>query len=206
MKIAVLVSGSGTNLQTLIDQLHNDSTSDIEIAVVISDRKNAYALTRAKTAGIPTQVVKAQDYENRILFDEAISQIIDEYSVDLIVLAGFMKLFQSPFVSKYRNRIINIHPSILPAFPGATPVADSLAYGVKVTGVTVHFVDEDVDTGPIIAQRVVPVYDTDTEEELHRRIQIEEHNLYPEVIKLFAQGRIQVEGRIVSLDDSNSKF
>ncbi len=202
MKIAVLVSGSGTNLQTLIDKLHTDSTSDIEIVVVISDRKNAYALTRAKTAGIPTHVVNAQDYENRILFDEAISHIIDEYSVELIVLAGYMKLFQSPFVSKFRNRIINIHPSILPAFPGATPVADSLAYGVKVTGVTVHFVDENVDTGPIIAQRVVPVYDTDTEESLHERIQVEEHDLYPKVIKLFAQGKIQVEGRIVSLPNA----
>ena len=202
MKIAVLVSGSGTNLQTLIDTLHNDATSKIEIAVVISDRKKAYALTRATQAGIPTQVVRAQDYENRIVFDEAISHIIDKYSVELIVLAGYMKLFQSPFVRKYRNRIINIHPSILPAFPGATPVADSLTYGVKVTGVTVHFVDENVDTGPIIAQRVVPVYDTDTQESLHERIQIEEHDLYPKVIKLFAQGKIQVEGRIVSLPNA----
>lgn len=202
MKIAVLVSGSGTNLQTLIDTLHNDATSNIEIVVVISDRKKAYALTRATQAGIPTQVVRAQDYENRIVFDEAISHIIDKYSVELIVLAGYMKLFQSPFVRKYRNRIINIHPSILPAFPGATPIADSLTYGVKVTGVTVHFVDENVDTGPIIAQRVVPVYDTDTQESLHERIQIEEHDLYPKVIKLFAQGKIQVEGRIVSLPNA----
>ena len=202
MKIAVLVSGSGTNLQILINKLHNDPTSKIEIAVVISDRKNAYALTRAKQAGIPTQVVRAQDYENRIVFDEAISLHIDEYSVELIVLAGYMKLFQSPFVRKYRNRIINIHPSILPAFPGATPIADSLTYGVKLSGVTVHFVDENIDTGPIIAQRVVPVYDTDTEEDLHQRIQKEEHDLYPKVIKLFAQGKIQVEGRIVSLPDS----
>lgn len=202
MKIAVLVSGSGTNLQTLIDKLHNDATSDIEIAVVISDRKKAYALTRAKQAGIPVHVVKTQEYETRILFDEAISFIIDEYSVELIVLAGYMKLFQSPFVRKYRNRIINIHPSILPAFPGATPVTDSLAYGVKLTGVTVHFVDENVDTGPIIAQRVIPVYDTDTEEDLHHRIQNEEHDLYPKVITLFAQGKIQVEGRIVSLSNA----
>lgn len=202
MKIAVLVSGSGTNLQTLIDTLHNDATSNIEIAVVISDRKKAYALTRAKQAGIPTQVLRAQDYENRIVFDEAISHIIDKYSVELIVLAGYMKLFQSPFVRKYRNRIINIHPSILPAFPGATPVADSLTYGVKVTGVTVHFVDENVDTGPIIAQRVVPVYDTDTQESLHERIQVEEHDLYPKVIRLFAHGKIKVEGRIVSLPNA----
>ncbi|MCG9127370.1 phosphoribosylglycinamide formyltransferase [Candidatus Poribacteria bacterium] len=204
MKIAVLVSGSGTNLQTIIDKLHNDTTSGIEIAVVISDRKKVYALNRAKQNGIPTKVVRAQDYEDRVAFDQAISLLIDEFAVELIVLAGFMKLFQSPFVKKYRNRIINIHPSILPAFPGATPVADSLAYGVKVTGVTVHFVDENVDTGPIIAQRVVPVNDTDTEEDLHDRIQIEEHNLYPKVIKLFAQGKIQVSGRMVSLSDSIS--
>ena len=204
MKIAVLVSGSGTNLQTIIDKLHNDSTSGIEIAVVISDRKKAYALTRAEQNGIPTKVVRTQDYDDRIAFDHAISVLIEKFAVELIVLAGFMKLFQSPFVKKYQNRIINIHPSILPAFPGATPVADSLAYGVKVTGVTVHFVDENVDTGPIIAQRVVPVYDTDNEEDLHNRIQIEEYNLYTEVIKLFSQGKIHVEGRRVSLSDSIS--
>ena len=197
MKIAVLVSGSGTNLQTLIEQLHEDETSGIEIAVVISDRQKAYALTRAKRAGIPTQIVRTQDFENRIVFDAAISKHIENYSVELIVLAGFMKLFQPPFVRKYRNRIINVHPSLLPAFPGATPVADTLAYGVKVAGVTVHFVDEDIDTGPIIAQTVVPVYDTDDEESLHKRIQIEEHKLYPKVIKRYAQGKLKVDGRKV---------
>ena len=197
MKIAVLVSGSGTNLQTLIEQLHEDETSGIEIAVVISDRQKAYALTRAKRSGIPTQIVRTQDFENRIAFDAEISRQIENYSVELIVLAGFMKLFQPPFVRKYRNRIMNVHPSLLPAFPGATPVADSLAYGVKVAGVTVHFVDEDVDTGPIIAQTAVPVYDTDDEESLHKRIQIEEHQLYPKIIKSYAQGKLKVEGRKV---------
>ena len=197
MKIAVLVSGSGTNLQTLIEQLHEDEASGIKIAVVISDRQQAYALTRAKRAGIPTQIVRTQDYENRIAFDAEISRQIENYSVELIVLAGFMKLFQPPFVRKYRNRIINVHPSLLPAFPGATPVADSLTYGVKVAGVTVHFIDEDVDTGPIIAQTVVPVYDTDDEESLHKRIQIEEHKLYPKVIKSYAQGKLKVKGRKV---------
>lgn len=197
MKIAVLVSGSGTNLQILIDQLHKDKTSDIDIAVVISDRQNAYGIVRAKRAGIPIQIIKAKDYDNRVEFDAEISSVIEQYSVELIVLAGFMKLFQSPFVRKYKNRIINVHPSLLPAFPGATPVADTLAYGVKVTGITVHFVDENVDTGPIIAQRVVPVYDTDTDESLHQRIQVEEHDLYPEVIKNYAQGLIEVEGRKV---------
>jgi phosphoribosylglycinamide formyltransferase-1 len=197
VKIAVLVSGSGTNLQTLIDQLHEDEASGIKIAVVISDRREAYALTRAKRAGIPTQIVRTQDFENRVEFDAEISRQIENYSVELIVLAGFMKLFQPPFVRKYSNRIINVHPSLLPAFPGATPVADTLAYGVKVAGVTVHFVDEDVDTGPIIAQTVVPVYDTDDEESLHNRIQVEEHKLYPEVIKWYAQGRLKIEGRKV---------
>lgn len=199
MKIAVLVSGSGTNLQTLIDQLHEDETSGIEIAVVISDRHKAYALTRAKSAGIPTQIVRTQDFESRVAYDEAISKHIENHSVELIVLAGFMKLFQPPFVRRYRNRIINVHPSLLPAFPGATPVADTLAYGVKVAGVTVHFVDEDIDTGPIIAQTVVPVFDTDDEESLHKRIQVEEHKLYPKMIKCYAQGKLKVEGRKVSI-------
>ena len=199
MKIAVLVSGSGTNLQTLIEQLHEDETSGIKIEVVISDRHKAYALTRAKRAGIPTQIVRTQDFENRIAYDAAISKHIENYSVELIVLAGFMKLFQPPFVRKYRNQIINVHPSLLPAFPGATPVADTLAYGVKVAGVTVHFVDEDIDTGPIIAQTVVPVYDTDDEDSLHKRIQIEEHKLYPKVIKRYAQGKLKVDGRKVSI-------
>ena len=197
MKIAVLVSGSGTNLQTLIEQLHKDETSGIEIAVVISDRRKAYALTRAKRASIPTHVVRTQNFENRLDFDTEISRLVEHYGVELIVLAGFMKLFQPPFVRKYRNRIINVHPTLLPAFPGAHPVADTFAYGVKIAGVTVHFVDEGVDSGPIIAQSAVPVLDTDDEESLHNRIQVEEHRLYPEVIKWYAQGKLKVEGRKV---------
>ena len=197
MKIAVLVSGSGTNLQTLIEQLHQDETSGIDIAVVISDRRKAYALTRAKCAGISTHVVRTQDFESRQDFDTEISKFVERYGVELIVLAGFMKLFQPPFVHKYRNRIINVHPTLLPAFPGAHPVADTLAYGVKIAGVTVHFVDEDVDSGPIIAQSAVPVLDTDDEESLHNRIQVEEHKLYPEVIKWYAQGRLKIKGRKV---------
>ena len=197
LKIAVLVSGSGTNLQTLIEQLHQDKTSGIEIAVVISDRRKAYALTRAAFADIPTHVVRTQDFENRVNFDAEISRLIEHYAAELIVLAGFMKLFQSPFVRKYENRIINVHPTLLPAFPGAHPVADTLAYGVKIAGVTVHFVDEGVDSGPIIAQTAVPVLDTDDEESLHDRIQVEEHKLYPEAIKWYAQGKLKVEGRKV---------
>lgn len=200
MKIAVLVSGSGTNLQTLIEQLHQEPGSGIDIAVVISDRGGIYALTRAERAGIPTRVVKSQDFKHRVDFDAAISQQIEHFAAELVVLAGFMKLFQPPFVRKYRNRILNVHPTLLPAFPGAHPVADTLAYGVKVAGVTVHFVDEGVDSGPIIAQTAVPVFDTDDEESLHARIQIEEHKLYPQVIKWYAQGKLKIEGRKVSVE------
>ncbi len=197
MKIAVLASGSGTNLQNLIDQLHSDKKCHIEIAVVISDRKNAYALQRAKHAGIPRKIIRSQDFKNRVEFDAAIAKKIKDYNVDLIVLAGYMKLFQPPFVRQFQSKIINIHPSLLPAFPGANAIADTLAYGVKVSGVTVHFVDEGVDTGPIIAQAAVPVYDDDDEETLHQRIRIEEHKLYPQVIKNYAQGKIKVQDHSV---------
>ena len=197
MKIAVLASGSGTNLQVLIDQLHQDENSGVEIAVVISDRRKAYALTRAKEAGIPTHVVRVRDFPDRDAFDAEISKTLDRYEVKLIVLAGFMKLFQPAFVRKYRNRIINIHPSLLPAFPGAHPVRDTLTYGVKVSGVTVFFVDEGVDAGPIIAQVSVPVFDSDDEESLLKRIHTKEHKLYPQVVRWYAAGALEIVGRKV---------
>ena len=202
MKIAVLASGSGTNLQALIDQLHQDENSGVEIAVVISDRRKAYALTRAKEAGIPTYVVRVRDFPDRDAFDAEISKILDRRGVELIVLAGFMKLFQPAFVRKYSNRIINIHPSLLPAFPGAHPVLDTLAYGVKVSGVTVFFVDEGVDAGPIVAQVSVPVFDHDDEESLLKRIHTEEHKLYPQVVRWYADGAIEIVGRKVLVKES----
>ncbi len=203
MKIGVLASGSGSNLQTLIDQLHYDESCEIEISVVISDRKKAYALTRAKKAGIPSYVVKARDFPDRHAFDERISELLETHAVELIVLAGFMKLFQPAFVQKYRNRILNIHPALLPAFPGAHPVADTVAYGAKVSGVTVHFVDEGMDTGPIIAQKSVPVFDKDDEDSLHARLQVEEHKLYPTVVKWYADNRINFSGRKVIVKGSD---
>ena len=202
MNIAVLASGSGTNLQVLIDQLHHDKNSGVEIAVVISDRRKAYALTRAKEAGIPTHVVRVRDFPDRDAFDAGISKILDRCEIELIVLAGFMKLFQPAFVRKYRNRIINIHPSLLPAFPGAHPVLDTLAYGVKVSGVTVFLVDEGVDAGPIIAQVSVPVFDDDDEESLLKRIHIEEHKLYPQVVRWYAARAIEIVGRKVLVKES----
>ena len=202
MKIAVLASGSGTNLQALIDQLHHDENSGVKIAVVISDRRKAYALTRAKEAGIPTHVVRARDFPDRDAFDAEISKILDKCEVELIVLAGFMKLFQPAFVRKYRNRIVNIHPSLLPAFPGAHSVPDTLAYGAKVSGITVFFIDEGVDTGPIIAQAAVPIFDDDDEESLFKRIHTEEHKLYPQVVRWYAAGRFEVVGRKVVVKES----
>lgn len=202
MNIAVLASGSGTNLQALIDQLHRDENSGVEIATVISDRRKAYALTRAKEAAIPTHVVRVRDFLDRDAFDAEISKILDKHEVELIVLAGFMKLFQPAFVRKYRNRIINIHPSLLPAFPGAHPVPDTLAYGVKVSGVSVFFVNEGVDAGPIIAQVSVPVFDDDDEESLFKRIHIEEHKLYPQVVRWYAEDRLEIVGRKVLVKES----
>ena len=201
MKIAVLASGSGTNLQALIDQLHQNEDSGVEIAAVISDRRKAYALTRAKEAGIPTYVVRVRNFPDRDAFDAEISKILDRCEVELIVLAGFMKLFQPAFVRKYRNRIINIHPSLLPAFPGAHPVRDTLAHGVKISGVSVFFVDEGIDAGPIIAQASVPVFDDDDEESLLKRIHIEEHKLYPQVVRWYTAGGLEVVDRKVLIKD-----
>ena len=197
MKIAILVSGSGSNLQTLIDQLHLDSNSGIEIAVVISDRPKAYALARAKKVGIPTYVVQLKHFSDRNAFDDQISGIIDNYKVKLILLAGYMKIFQPSFVRRYRYQLINIHPSLLPAFPGAHAVADTLTYHTKISGVTVHFVDEGVDTGPVIAQVPVPVLDNDNESSLHQRIQEAERKIYPQVVRWFAANLIHVENRRV---------
>ena len=199
MKIGVLASGSGTNLQAIIDKLHRDENMDIQIAVVISDNEHAYALERARRAGIPAVFIDMSKYPSREEFDEEIDKVLREYEVELVVLAGYMKVLQPPFVRKWRNRIMNIHPALLPSFPGTHAVRDALRYGVKITGVTIHFVDEGVDTGPIIAQVPVPVYDDDTEETLHNRIHVEEHKLYPEVIKLYAEGRISVRGRKVRI-------
>ncbi|HID56984.1 TPA: phosphoribosylglycinamide formyltransferase [Candidatus Poribacteria bacterium] len=197
MKIGVLASGSGTNLQAIIDKLHKNEKVDVQIAVVISDNEHAYALERARKAGIPAVFIDMSRYPTREEFDEAIDRVLRRYGVELVVLAGYMKILQPPFVRKWRNRIMNIHPALLPSFPGTHAVRDALRYGVKITGVTIHFVDEGVDTGPIIAQIPVPVYDDDTEETLHNRIHVEEHKLYPEVIRLYAEGRISVRGRKV---------
>jgi len=192
--IAVLASGSGTNLQALID------TPDIRprIRLVLSDKPAAPALGRARAAGIPTAVVRWGDHAGREAFSEAVGDAIEESGAKGVVLAGFMRILSPSLIDRFPNRIINIHPSLLPSFPGARAVRDALSHAVKVTGVTVHFVDEKVDHGPIIAQRPAPVAPDDDEASLHARIQVEERSLCPEVVRAFVRGELSVEGRKVS--------
>ncbi len=164
---------------------------------MISDRPQAQALQRAANAGISTQVLPYRDFADRDAFSRAIVDSVESAEAEAIVLAGFMRILSPVAISRFPNRILNIHPSLLPSFPGAHAVAQALAHGVKVTGVTVHFVDEEVDHGPIIAQAPVPVRVGDTEKTLHERIQREEHRLFPEIIARFARGEITVDGREV---------
>ena len=196
INIAVLASGSGTNLQALIDA--PDLGGDI--GLVLSDRADATALDRARGAGIRTMVLPWGDYGSRGEFSTAVRDEIEKAEVEVVVLAGFMRVLGGELVGAFRNQILNIHPSLLPAFPGAYAVDQALEHGVKMTGVTVHFVDEEVDHGPIIAQRAVPVLPDDDRDSLHARIQVEEHDLYPKVVAALAKGEIAVEGRKVRWD------
>jgi len=191
--IAVLVSGNGTNLQAIIDSV-NKGYIPARIAVVLSDEKKAFALERARKAAIETVTLDKKDYKKREDFDREIVKHLKKRNVELVVLAGFMRLLSPYFIKEYRNRIINIHPALLPSFKGSHGVKDAIDHGVKVTGVTVHFVDEHLDNGPIILQRTVEIKEDDTEETLLERVHKEEHKAYPEAIKLFAEGKIRIEG------------
>lgn len=189
--IAVLASGSGTNLQALID------TADVRpyIKLVVSDRADAPALTRAESAGIETSVVTWVDHGGREEFSNAVGDVVDESGAKGVVLAGFMRILSASFVDRFPNRILNIHPSLLPSFPGVNAVEQALGYGARITGVTVHVVDEQIDHGPIVAQRAVVIHEDDTVESLHARIQVEEHSLYPEVVRSFIAGDLPVLSR-----------
>ncbi|MGB9681487.1 MAG: phosphoribosylglycinamide formyltransferase [bacterium] len=196
LKIGVLVSGRGTNLQAIIDGIDSGKI-DGEIRIVISDNPNALALERAKRANIPTVYVKPGKKSE---FEREITRILEENCVELIVLAGFMRILSVNFVNHFPMKIINIHPSLLPSFPGLQAQKQALDYGVKITGCTVHFVNEIVDGGPIILQEAVPVYDDDTVDTLSERILEKEHNILVEAIRLFQQGRLRIEGRRVFID------
>jgi phosphoribosylglycinamide formyltransferase 1 len=190
-KLCVLASGGGTNLQAIIEKLHG--RDGIEVAGVASDKPEAMALQRAREAGIETAVFPRADFEDREARDSAIGDWVDERGADLIVSAGYMQLLSPSFVARFRNRIINVHPALLPSFPGLDPVQEALDHGVKVTGVTVHFIDEGVDSGPIILQRAVPVPPDRQWQTLEDAIHGTEHELLPEAIGLIAAGRVRID-------------
>jgi phosphoribosylglycinamide formyltransferase-1 len=196
MNIAVLCSGNGSNLQAIIDAVKSGYIK-ARIALVVSDNKNAFALERAKKAGIESLILNPKEFKSREDFDKEIVKDLKKKNVELVVLAGFMRLMSTYFVKEYKDRIMNIHPALLPSFKGTHGIKDALEYGVKVTGPTVHFVDDKLDHGAIILQRSVEVKDNDTEETLLERVHAEEHKIYPEAVKLFVEGRLKVEGRRV---------
>ncbi|MDO8462190.1 MAG: phosphoribosylglycinamide formyltransferase [Deltaproteobacteria bacterium] len=193
-RIGVLVSGNGTNLQSMIDAIERKELN-AEIAVVISNRPEASALERARKKKIPTAVVTSQEFPDREAFDQKLKALLEEAHVDLVALAGFMRILTASFVRHYQGRLMNIHPSLLPAFPGLHAVRQALNSGAKVTGCTLHFVDEGVDSGPIIGQRVVPIQKTDNEETLTERIHSEEHKLYLKGIQSFFDGKLSPKGK-----------
>ena len=200
VRIGVLVSGSGSNLQSIMDACE-DKDIDGQVSIVISNMPGVYALERAHLKGIPTKVVSHTEYPNRENFDEELIKILKGYEVDLVVLAGFMRVLTPTFLRQFPCRVMNIHPALLPSFPGLGVRQKAIDYGVRFSGCTVHFVDEGVDTGPIIIQAVVPVYPEDTEDLLKERILGFEHKIYPKAIELFAQGRLSIKGRKVFIKD-----
>lgn len=201
LRLGVLVSGRGSNLQAIIDAIGAGKLT-AQIRVVISDLADAYALERARHHDIPTAVFSAKAYADREEFDRAVVGCLRDHQVELVCLAGFMRLLSPYFTREYQHRIINIHPALLPAFPGLHVQRKALEYGVKFSGCTVHFVDEEMDTGPIIIQAVVPVLDGDDEEALSTRILRQEHQIYPRAIQLIAEDRLQIEGRRVLCRES----
>ncbi len=200
IKIGVLVSGRGSNLQAIIDNIEQGKLS-AEIAVVISDQADAFALERARKRGITAVHVSAKAYRGkRDEYDALLVAELRTHAVDLVVLAGFMRIISKTLVSAYRHRVMNIHPALLPSFPGLHVQKAAIEHGVKFSGCTVHFVDEGMDTGPIIVQAVVPVLDGDTEDTLAARILVQEHKIFSRAIQLFAEGKLRVEGRRVLVD------
>jgi phosphoribosylglycinamide formyltransferase 1 len=195
MKIGVLASGAGTNLQAILDTVHGHD--GIEVVAVASDRADAPALERARTAQVPAEVFASGDHANRDARDIAMAQWLGERGVELVVLAGYMRLLNLPFLKDFPRGVINVHPALLPAFPGLNPIGDAVAYGVKVFGVTVHFVDEGVDSGPVILQRAIEIPDATDPEAVHDLLRPIEHELLTEAIRLIAADRVRVEGRRV---------
>ena len=201
-QIVVLASGSGTNLQAILDKLHGQGL--VEVVGVASDKPGAGALERGRRAGVETVVFPAAEYEGRAARDAALGDWIESRRADLVVLAGYMQLLSAPFIARFRDRVVNIHPALLPSFPGLDAIGQALAAGVETAGVSVHFVDEGVDTGPVIVQREVPVPPGVDRAELEAAVHKVEHELYPEAIRMIAEGRVRIDPsdpRRVAIDD-----
>ena len=197
--IAVLISGSGSNLQAIIDASERGEIP-CRVALVVSNKEDAYGLVRAATHGIPTEVVRHRDFPTRESFDARLVETIRASGAELVCLAGFMRILTPVFVRAFPNRVLNIHPALLPSFQGTHGPKQALEYGVRFSGCTVHYLDEGVDTGPVVVQAVVPVYDDDTEESLAARILVQEHRIYPMAIRLHLQGKLRIEGRRVTIE------
>jgi phosphoribosylglycinamide formyltransferase-1 len=197
--IGVLISGSGTNLQSIIDAIEAQKL-DAKIEIVLSNKADAYGLVRAQNHGIQTEVLEHKNFPSREAYDQAVVDLLRGRGVELVVLAGFMRLLSPVFVKAYSNRIMNIHPALLPSFPGLHVQKKAVDHGVRFSGCTVHFVNEECDEGPIIIQAVVPVFPDDTDETLAARILTQEHRIYPRAIQLYAEGRLHIVGRKVLVD------
>lgn len=201
INIAVFISGRGSNFLALLKNIEKGVLKNCQIAVVFSNNPNAKGLEYAVEAGIKTIVIPSKNRSDRVEYDKEIINALSEYNIDLICLAGYMRIVTEELVEAYKNKIINIHPALLPSFPGLHAQKQALDYGVKVSGCTVHFVDGGMDTGPIILQKTVPVYDNDTEDTLSARILEQEHTAYSEALSLYAAGRLKVSGRKVEILD-----
>lgn len=197
MNVGILCSGSGTNLQALIDKATRGELGPARLTVVGVNVPDCAAVARARAAALPTFVIDHRDYKTRAAFDQAILSSLRSHQVDLLVLAGFMRVLGNEVLGAFPQRVVNIHPTLLPAFPGVHAHKQTYDYGVKIAGCTVHFVDAGVDTGPVIAQSAVPIHDDDDEEALRARILVEEHRLLPAVVRAIAERRVIVEGRRV---------
>ncbi len=203
LRLGVLASGGGTNLQSIIDNCQRQEI-DAEIALVLCNNPNAGALKRAQKARLPQLCINHRDFSERQDFDQAVVSALQEAGVELVVLAGFMRIISEDFLEAFPQKIINIHPALLPAFPGLHVQRKALEYGARFSGCTVHLVDNGVDTGPIILQAVVPIFEQDDEASLSARILEQEHKIYPQAIQLFAEERIQITGRNVKISGAKN--
>jgi len=203
MNIAVFASGRGTNFGAIIKAVKSGKLK-VNLSLLVCDNPKAGAIARAKRAGIKIALVKRDDFTNKKDFQAKIIQHLEENKIDLVVLAGFMRLLTPEFVGRYAGRILNIHPALLPSFKGTESIKDAFDYGVKITGVTVHFVDEKIDHGPVILQKAVEIQEDDTTESLEKKIHKVEHRFYPEAIRLFAEGKLKLEGRKVKISSQQA--